>query len=158
MDWVKDDMGLLRHVEYPYIWIYQKVLFGGAANLSAAECINETDTPVLIMQGTEDKVVDCDTVSIMAHQDEITNPNVRFIRWSEEGQNGHSDLFLAPENAAYRQEVADSWNALQEEYGGDVPEGEAAQWYAGVDKARMSKLDEVFMQNVYQFFKEALEE
>ena len=30
--------------------------------------------------------------------------------------------------------------------------------YSSVDKARMSKLDEVFMQNVYQFFKEALEE
>lgn len=158
MDWVKEDMGLLRYVEYPYIWIYQKALFGGAANLSAADCINETDTPVLIMQGTEDKVVDCDTVSIMAHQDEITNPNVRFIRWSEEGQNGHSDLFLAPENAAYRQEVADSWKALQDEYDGHVPEGEEARWYASVDKARMSKLDEVFMQNVYQFFKEALEE
>lgn len=156
MEWVSEEMGLLRFVEYPYIWIYQKALFGGAANLSAADCINETDTPVLIMQGTADRVVGHDTVSIMAHKDEITNPNVVFISWSKKGQNGHSNLFLSPENAEYRKQVEKSWNALEKEYQGNIPKDVEEEWYAGVDKGKMSQLDEVFMQDVYQFYKDAL--
>ena len=50
-----------------------------------------------------------------------------------------------------------SWKELEQEYSGNVPEGIAAEWYAAVDKSKMSKLDEVFMQEVYQFYKNALD-
>ena len=157
MEQAKKEKKGLCYVEFPYLWIYQKVLFGSAADLSAAECISETNTPVLVMQGAEDTVVPRDTVSILAHQDEITNPNAKFMCWSEKGQNGHSSLFRAPEYAEYRKKVNRSWKELEQEYSGNVPEGIAAEWYAAVDKSKMSKLDEVFMQEVYQFYKNALD-
>lgn len=150
-------MGILSYIEYPYLWIYQKLLFGGASNLSAAEGINSTETPVLIIHGTEDEVIAYDGPSIMAHQDEITNPNAVFITCSSEGQNGHSNLFMDRDAMAYQEELDEELEQMKAEYGGmdQIPEEVLKEWYAAADSRKASRLDEVFMQDVYKFFKDA---
>ena len=157
MAWGKPQMGILAYVEYPYLWIYQKLLFGGASNLSATEGINSVDTPVLVIHGTEDEVIPYDGPSIIAHQDEITNANAVFLTCSGENQNGHDSLFMAESAITYQEELNAERKMLQEEYGGEdqVPEEVLAEWYAGVDRRKASRLDEVFMQDVYKFFRDA---
>ena len=157
MAWSKPQMGILSYIEYPYLWIYQKLLFGGASNLSAAEGINSTETPVLIIHGTEDEVIAYDGPSIMAHQDEITNPNAVFITCSSEGQNGHSNLFMDRDAMAYQEELDEELEQMKAEYGGmdQIPEEVLKEWYAAADSRKASRLDEVFMQDVYKFFKDA---
>lgn len=153
VDWCKDEMGFMTYVEYPYMWLYQKYLFGGASNLSAVEGINQTDTPVLLIHGSGDSVVPFDSAAIMAHKDEIINPSVQYLVCSKEGQDGHNNLFRAASANAYLKELEEEWAAMEDKYDGDIPEGVLDDWYDGVDKEKTSQLDEVFMQDVYDFMK-----
>lgn len=157
MAWCKPNMGILSYIEYPYIWIYQKFLFGGASNLSATEGINSVDIPVLVVHGTEDEVIAYDGPSIIAHRDEVTNPNAKFVTYDEEGKNTHIALPMSKAATAYVEELDASFEELCDVYEGEenIPEDVLKSWYAKVNRAQASELDEVFMQDAYEFFKEA---
>lgn len=66
----------LTYIEYPFIWLNNKLTFGSKANISAVDSINSSDAHVMIIHGTGDEVVKFDGASIISHKDEITNPNV----------------------------------------------------------------------------------
>lgn len=153
VDWCKDEMGALTYIEYPYMWLYQKYLFGGASNLSAVKGINQTDTPVLIIHGSQDRVVPYDSSAIINHKDEITNPNVKYMVCSKEGQDDHNNLFMSESSIAYRKSLQEEYEIMDEKYDGQIPEGVLGDWYEEVDRLKASKLDEVFMQDVYDFLK-----
>ena len=154
MAWCKPQMGTVAsYIEYPFIWIYQKLLFGGASNLSAADGINNVETPVLIIHGTEDEVIACDGPSIMAHRDEITNPNVMYMTIEEEGKNHHSDLWMTQEAKEYVRDLA--WE-LEMLHVDKASEDEIREWYKTVDREKASELDDAFMHDVYTFFKDAV--
>lgn len=158
MEWAKPNMGLLRFPEYPYVWLYQKLRFGGASNLSAAEGINNVETPVLVIHGTEDEVIAYDGASIIAHRDEITNPNAVFLTCEKDGQNGHNNLFRSKSANAYIDMLETDFAEMADEYENerDIPEDVLKGWYSVVDRDLASQLDEVFMQDVYEFFKKAV--
>ena len=158
MEWSKPNLGILRYPEYPYVWLYQKLRFGGASNLSAADGINSVDIPVMIIHGTDDQVIAYDGASIMAHRDEITNPNVQFVTYEYPPQNGHTDLYVAKSALNYIEELEADWDMLEEEYGGEelIPEDVKKEWYEHLDREKASKRDEVFMQDVYKFFRDAV--
>lgn len=157
-DWCKDEMGLLTYVEYPYIWLYQKYIFGGASNLSAVAGINKAaDTPVMLIHGSEDTVVPTDSAAIAAHKEEITNPYATVKIYSEAGQNGHNNLFVSPESLQYISTLNEQFDALEAEYQGNIPPEVEKDWYAGVDKNKTSILDKNFMQEVCAFFKAVIE-
>jgi len=154
MAWCRPQMGnIVPYAEYPFIWIYQKLLFGGASNLSAAEGINNVDTPVLIIHGTDDEVIAFDGPSIIAHRDEITNPNVVYMAIDEEGKNHHSDLWMTEDALAYISEMAWELEMLSVN---KASEDERREWYERIDREKSSELDEVFMQDVYSFFRDAV--
>ncbi len=154
MAWCKPQMGsIVSYAEYPFIWIYQKLLFGGASNLSAAEGISSVDTPVLIIHGTEDEVIDYDGPSIMAHRDEITNPNAVYMTIDEEGKNHHSDLWKTKDSKMY---IAEMEMELEMLSVNKASEEERREWYESIDREKTSELDEVFMQDVYSFFRDAV--
>ena len=155
--WCREEMGFFTYIEYPYLWLYQKYLFGGASNLSAVKGINQGDTPVLVIHGRLDDVVPFDSAAIIAHRDEITNPNAVFKICSEEGQNGHSSLFMAKESLQYRQELDEEYRQMETEYGGQIPQDVLNTWQRGVDKEKTSQLDEVFMRDVIDFMESAAE-
>ena len=158
MEWAKPNLGLLRYPEYPYVWLYQKFLFGGASNLSATEGINSVETPVLVIHGTEDEVISYDGASIIAHRDEITNPNAVFMTCDTAGQNGHNSLFRSKSANKYIEMLEADFAELADEYENerDIPEDVLKGWYGVADRELASELDEVFMQDVYEFFKESL--
>lgn len=153
VDWCKDEMGFMTYIEYPYIWLYQKYLFGGASNLSAVEGINRTDTPVLIIHGDRDDVVPYDSAAIISHKEEITNPNVQYMVCSKKGQNGHNNQFASKSSLEYLKQLSEEYAAMEKEYQSSIPKKVLDDWYSAIDKNKSSQLDEVFMQDVYNFIK-----
>ena len=153
--WGKGMMGPLFYAEYPFIWINQKLTFGKTFDLTAVDALNSTDTPVLILHGDEDATVGYDTVSIISKKDQITNPHVRYVVCGKEGQNGHTSLFQALDRNAYMDELQAKYDVLYEQYGHEIPEDVAREFYAGVDKLRASAVDTDFMDTIVSFYREA---
>lgn len=151
VEWV----GPAAYVEYPFLWLNQKLTFGDTLGLTAVDAINSTSTPVLIIHGSGDATVGYDTVSIIAFREKITNPNAQYVTRDQEGQDGHTSLFIARESLDYTEEVNREYDALWEQYGGEIPDEVNAAFYGGVDKFRTSRLDETFMGRVTAFYQEA---
>lgn len=150
LEWV----GPAAYVEYPFIWLNQKLTFGGAFDLTAVDAINGSDTPVLIAHGTGDTVVGYDTVSILAAREEITNPNVQYLIRSGERQDGHNSLVYSLDCLDYVEELNQAYDALYEKYGGEIPDGEEAAFFASADKFRASQVDPAFMDAVTAFYRQ----
>ncbi len=157
MSWGEDMLGPLIYLERPFIWINQKLTFGDALGLTAVEAINSTDTPVLLLHGDEDPTVGYTTVSIISQRDRITNPNVRYAVCGEEHRNGHNSLFYSQAALDYVDEVNERGRALNERYGGDVPEEELRSFYASIDKFRARELDAAFMDSILTFYQSAVQ-
>ena len=67
-----DSFGKAAYLNYPALWTWQAILFGGSAvNDSAVSSVNSSDTPVLIIQGEDDSVAKPDGGSIYSHADEL---------------------------------------------------------------------------------------
>ena len=155
-EWAKNMMGGFAYVEYPYIYIYQKIIFGQDLSVSAVEGINNTDVPILIIHGSEDTTVNFDGAATIAYKDEILNPNVEYKVCSNDRQNDHIMLFVTLDAIDYYDEVNERYDELYDRYDGEIPEDIEADFYAGIDKQRMSQLDEAFMADVLDFYEEAI--
>lgn len=156
LEWVEGMMGGFAYVEYPYLWLYQQMVFGKYAQLTAVEGINRTDTPVLLIHGEADTVISIDGAGIMARRDEITNPNVRYKICSEPQQNGHNNLFRSRSGIEYTEGLNEKYQEIYDRYDGEIPDGIQAEWYEKADKAKSSELDEEFMGDVLRFFEESV--
>ncbi len=157
IEWIKDSMGLLSYIEYPYIYLYQLALFGAGANAGAVDAINRADTPVLVIQGDADTVIPPDSAAIYASRDSITNPNVQYIVRSEPGQNGHSNLVQSKEALRYGDELDEELDRLREEYGGEIPEAELDRFYSSVDRFLVSEVDAELFDQIVAFCDSAVE-
>lgn len=156
MEWAKDMMGAFANVEYPYIYLYQKMIFGENLDMTAVDGINNTDTPVLIIHGSEDESVKFDGSGTIAYRDEITNPNVQYKICDKEKQNNHNQLFVDIDAIEYIDELNEACGELYEQYDGAIPEEVDTEFYAGIDKDRVNVMDEAFMQDVLAFYEEAI--
>lgn len=72
-------VGDFRPLIYPSICLYNKLLFGEYAGLSAVDGINSTDAPVLVIHGTEDETIGYEESAIMHKRELITDPNAEFL-------------------------------------------------------------------------------
>lgn len=149
-------MGGFVYTQYPYLWLYQRVLFGKAASLNAVDAINGSDTPVLIIHGTEDEVVEYSGSAIIAKIDEITNPEVRTISVDEPGRNGHTNLFLSTEALAYIEEINKGYRELFGSNEQDISYEARREFYAGVDRALAHDLNRDLMDRIHAFFLDCL--
>jgi len=151
-----DIMGWLAKVLYPFESIYQKVRFGDAADLSAIDGINKSGIPVMIVHGTEDEAIKYDGAAIIAHKDEITNPQAVYKVCDTKDHNNHNNLFMSDASVEYVTEVNAEYETLYEKYEGEIPDDEKEKFYAGVDKFLTSGLDMDFMNDVNTFFENGL--
>ena len=140
-------------IEYPFMWLNNKLTFGNMANLSAVDGINETDTRVMIIHGTEDETIKINGASIISHKDEITNPNVEYKIM--EGK-GHNDLFVDDEANKYIREKNEEYEKINKQYDGDIPDEILKDYYDNIDKSKTSKVSKQFMSDVNDFYQGAL--
>ena len=113
-EFAKGVVGDARPLLYPSIWLYNKLLFGEYAGLSAVDGINSTDTPILIIHGTEDETIGYTESAIINKRGEITNPNVQYI--TLEGCT-HRGMFDTAEGGAVKQEINEQLAAIAKETG-----------------------------------------
>ncbi len=97
-------VGFVAYGNYPLLWLYQSMLFGAdVVNIQAAQTINSSDVPVLLVHGTQDEAVAIDGASIVAHRDEISSEHVEYYLCDQPGQAGHTDLLYDANGRANRQ-------------------------------------------------------
>ncbi|MBQ3567075.1 MAG: alpha/beta fold hydrolase [Oscillospiraceae bacterium] len=142
-------------IEYPFMWLNNKLLFGSEANVSAVDSINSTDTAVLIIHGTGDETILYDGASIIAQKENITNPNVEY-RTIEGVTNGHNSLFYTENAYNYQQELNKVYDELEEKYNGEIPDDAEQEFRNSVDKNKTSELSDEVTKNVDEFYMNAL--
>jgi pimeloyl-ACP methyl ester carboxylesterase len=140
----------------PFLWIYQNMLFGNTAWVTATNGINSTDTPVMIIHGDKDEAIAYDGASIIAHRDEIINPNVIYKTSSAENHDGHNNLFESDAASEYAKDKNLEYKEIYNRYDGEIPDEIKEEYYEGVDRFRTSELDLDFMDKINFFFEEQL--
>ncbi len=98
---MKRMLGPFAVLEYPIGWMYQTVVSGRSAWRSAVQGINNSSAGVMIIHGSADQDISYTGASIIAHRDEITNPDVAYVTRSEPNHNGHKNLYLSDAATEY---------------------------------------------------------
>ena len=145
-------LGLFSPVAYPFLWIYQNMLFGNTTRITATNGINSTDTPVMIIHGDKDEVISYHGAGIIAHKAAITNPNVIYKTCSAENHNGHNNLFESDTASEYTKDKNLEYKEIYDRYNGEIPNDIREKYYEGVDRFKTSELDVDFMNEINLFF------
>ena len=149
-------MGGFIDIQYPYLWLYQRILFGKTASLNAVDAINHSDVPVLIVHGTEDELVAYDGSAIIANIGAITNPNVRTLSLSEPGRNGHDNLFRSDAAINYIEEINGNYRKLYNQYEQNIPYEVRQEFYSKIDRALAQEINRELMDEFHAFFLESI--
>ncbi|HBH94169.1 MAG TPA: alpha/beta hydrolase [Ruminococcaceae bacterium] len=156
IEWARGMMGGFAYAEYPYIWLYNKTIFGSNLDIYAVDGINKTQTPVLLIHGAEDHTIGINESAIMSYKNQITNPNVQYKLCDKKNQNGHNTLFRSVEALNYCDELDKNYEKLKDDYNGEIPEAEEKSFYESVDKFKSSELDSDFLDDVLKFYENAI--
>ena len=108
--------GWAGNLAYPYLWAYQRLLFGRNASLSAVDGINNSGIPVMIIHGIADRLILYNSAGIIAYRDSITNPYVVFVTHDLPHHNGHMNLLMTKEASAYIQALDQAFMDLLRQY------------------------------------------
>lgn len=149
-------IGPLGYAAHPFIWAYQRLLFGRAAAATAVRGINSTKTPVMIVHGVEDDTISYGGASIIARRDDVTNPNVIFKTLSDTKHSGHGNMFWSEAALSYVQAQNAEFKTLYNTYAGDMPHDIRARFYDGIDRYQTSELNSEFMDEIETFFERSL--
>ena len=144
-------VGPLATIEYPFLVLHNKMLFGDAANESAVSSINKSNIPVLIIQGSNDNIVD-DNISIYSKRELISNPNANYLYLDDDFRNMHSTLWRSMDAAKYLTEKQDELTKLRKEYGSPLSGEILKNFIDDLDRDRLFTLDSAFMEEISRFF------
>ena len=128
----KKYVGVLADVQYPFMALQNRFLFGDKSDTSAVSAINASDKPVMIVGSDSDEIVPAQ-ISILNRAGEITNPHAVCVEIKEQYRGAHSAAWLSADAAKY---LAETENPT--------------------DKRRANALDEGFMQRVVAFYRSAV--
>lgn len=134
-DSAKQRVGFLADIEYPFLMLQNDLIFRAAADVSASSCLHDSDVPVLVLEGSRDRLIP-KTQRISSYRDRIANPLVTYHIIDDEVRSGHGDLWLSRDAALYRRTCR----------------------AAGVDPdpLRASRTDDAFMDEVVDFYQNAV--
>ena len=108
--------GIIGKIPAPFISLYQKLIFDDYTKCNAIKGINQSNVPVLVAHGKTDKTINFERQSIIAHKDEITNPNVTY--YVGEGlQGSHTGIWHSTQSEEYQLQVNGDLLALEKEKG-----------------------------------------
>lgn len=147
-----EDMGEFRYVMTPFVWIYNKALFGKYSGLTAVDGINRKNkptVPVLIIHGTEDGTIGYDKSSIISEKENITNPNAQFLTLNG---GGHNNIFYTKEALEYINEFNKDYRAVYEQYNGEIPEDVLEKIYSDSDRELINTPNEELLSQIESFF------
>lgn len=153
----KSMMGPFIYTQYPFLWLYQRLLFGKVADFDAVNAINKGDTPVLIIHGLNDEMVSYHNSALIAQKKRITNANVNYITGSTPGRDGHNNLFRTDAAITYVDEVNAAYRTVFDSYDGNIPYEVKKSYYDGIDRIFLQKLEPSIMHEIDTFIDNALQ-
>ena len=124
--------------------------------MTAVDGINNTDIPILIIHGTKDEIIPFDGSSIIAHKDEITNPNVEYRVYDKDGKNNHGDMYLNYDAVPAYEERYKYYVELYNANNGVLSEETWYQYNTEMLELKVALLDEEFMQDVLKFYENSI--
>ena len=101
--------GGMVNLTRPYMWVYQRLIFGRSAGLTAVDGINKSNVPVMIIHGTQDGLILYDSAATINSKDQITNPNVQFITHDAPYHNKHMNLLTSSQATEYINELNETF-------------------------------------------------
>ncbi len=148
-------VGKLAKVATPIFSVYQKMLFGNYIDYDAIRGINESNIPVLVAQGVDDKIITFDGQSVTAKMDEITNPNVAYY-FGKGLQGDHNNIWHSEAAACYQLKVASDLMLMEIQKGKPLTNKEKAEYYKTVDHKLYSEVNDELMKSIIDLFNQAL--
>ena len=156
MSFATATMGKATALLRPFAYLENRLLFGKYATLTAVDGINRSNIPVMLLHGTGDELVRYGSTGIVAHKDEITNPNVVYYPMSHAGQDGHMSIFHNEKSIEEIARINAELAILQKKYGEDVPIEERRQIYANADLDLYNLPNDKMLGDINAFFEKAL--
>lgn len=138
---------------YPFLWLYNTAAFGSQSAVSAVDAINASGTPIMIIHGENDKTVSPTGAGIIAHSDSITSQSAKLVTVPN---RGHNDIFFSDRAIKYVSDKNEEYKALYQQYGGEIPENELDEFYAGVDRSAASALDSALFKQINDFLEQEI--
>lgn len=157
MSFVTDKMSKATALLRPFAYLENAFLFGKYATLTAVDGINRANVPVMLIHGTADELVRYDITSIVAHKDEITNPNVIIYPMSDAGQDGHSSIFHNEKSVEEIARINARLKSLKEKYGEEIPMEERQKIFDDADLDTVNLPNDKMLGDINAFFKKALD-
>ncbi len=147
--------GKIAKVAVPVYKCYQGILFGKYTGYDGIKGINESNIPVFIAHGVDDKVITYDVQSIFAYKDKITNPSVRY--YIGKGINsGHDSIWHSEKSLLYKMQVESELKLLQIKYGRELSEQEKIEFFKTVDNALYSEVNTDLLDQIIEMFNETV--
>jgi len=86
-------VGELAYGNYPFLNLYQNMIFGQELSESSAiDALNASGTPALIVQSAADEQIKSERFSIYAHRDKLTSEHVCVLLYNKPGCDGHTTI------------------------------------------------------------------
>ena len=149
-------MGKATALLRPLAYVEHLILFGKYATLTAVDGINRANIPVMLIHGTADELVRYDITGIVAHKDEITNPNVIIYPMSDKGQDAHSSIFHNAKSVEEIARINAQLGELEQKYGQNIPNEERQRILDGADLDLYNLPNDKLLGDINTFFEEAL--
>ncbi len=150
-------IGPAGHLLYPFAYLENKAAFGNLASLNAVDGINKSGVPVMIVHGSDDKLIPTDKVSILSYAERIQNPQVVYYIADKENQDGHNSIFDDEKALEHLQEVYQRHRLLRRQYRGRIPkEVEADFINAEYDRALCNLPNDALLSRIHAFLTEQL--
>ncbi len=147
--------GKMGTIPKPIFSTYQKILFGDYSNHNGVRGINESNVPVVIAQGVEDKVITYDGQSITAKKSEITNPNVTY--YIGKGLLGdHCNIWHSINSSVYQLEVEGELKLREIEKGKELTREEKVEFYKTIDHRLYSEVNAELFDLIIKTFDKTL--
>lgn len=122
---------------------------------NAVDSINKSETPILLVHGTEDETISFERTSIISKQDKLTNPNAKILVLDKAGQNSHMNFFHASSAIDYIAEKNVEFKRLMASYNNDLPLDVRQAYVDSVDLDLVNQVNEELFTEILSFFEQA---
>lgn len=126
--------------------IIQNKKFGNYLNYTSIDGINNSNKPVFVAHGTNDKTIRIDVDSILAKKELITNPNFDYYLVENAG---HTSVLYSNEANLYQQEVNNKIKSIKNKQ-------QKIEYVNSIDDYAYSNLNEDLFNKIIQFYKNCI--
>lgn len=135
----------------PWMYLYFMTLYGKRALYKGIDGINKYKGDVLVIHSRDDKTVRFED-SVAIHKDECTNPNAKFVIYEDRGHT----LARPIEVESHIKQINKANKTTIKQGKTNIFEHNVNIWYEHVDRREANKVDEKFLDTVFEFYEEAL--